>query len=80
MSETGGCEVGWLTPVLVAVIGGPLMWFLTRFDRRNTEQHEENKTVLERIEQKVERIDDRLDGHINWHLEREPKPRKRGAA
>lgn len=70
----------WLTPVLVAVIGGPLMWFLTRFDRRNTLQHADNKTVLERIEQKVERVDARFDEHINWHLEREPKTRKKGAA
>lgn len=72
--------MSWLTPVLVAVIGGPLMWFLTRFDRRNTVQHAENKEVLERIEKKVERVDVRLDEHINWHLEREPKTRKKGAA
>lgn len=72
--------MAWLTPVLVAVIGGPLMWFLTRFDRRNTQQHAENKEVLERIEQKVERVDTRLDEHINWHLDREPKPRRKGAA
>lgn len=72
--------MSWLTPVLVAVIGGPLMWFLTRFDRRNTLQHAENKEVLERIEKKVERVDVRLDEHINWHLEREPKTRKKGAA
>lgn len=54
-------------PVLVALIGGPVMWFLSRFDRRNTEQHGENQRVLTRIEGKVDRLDTRLDGHIDWH-------------
>ena len=54
--------------VLVALIGGPLMWFLSRFDKRNTVQHAENKEILERIEDKVDKVDERLDGHIRWHL------------
>jgi len=53
--------------VVVALIGGPLMWLLTKFDRRNTSQHAANMEVLERIETKVEKLDDRLDGHIDWH-------------
>lgn len=44
------------------------MWFLHRFDKRNTEQHGSNMSVLERIEKKVDHIDDRVDHHINWHL------------
>lgn len=58
----------WWVPLSVAVIGGPLMWFLHRFDKRNTEQHGNNMSVLERIEKKVDHIDERVDGHINWHL------------
>lgn len=54
-------------PVLVALIGGPVMWFLARFDRRNTEQHGENQKVLTRIEGKIERLDQRVDDHITWH-------------
>lgn len=54
-------------PVVVALIGGPVMWFLTRFDRRNTEQHGENQRVLNRIENKVDRLDGRIDSHIDWH-------------
>lgn len=54
-------------PILVAVIGGPIMWFLARFDRRNTEQHGENQKVLTRIEGKIERLDERVDDHISWH-------------
>jgi hypothetical protein len=36
----------WLAPVFVAVIGGPTMWMLHRFDRRNSEQHAENGGIL----------------------------------
>ncbi len=68
-------EAVWV-PVAVALIGGPVMWFLPRFDRRNTDQHAENQAVLLRIEDKVDRVDakvdkvdDRLDGHITWHIE-----------
>lgn len=58
---------GWLVPILVALIGGPIMWFLNRFDRRNTQQHGENQKVLTRIEGKIERLDKRVDDHISWH-------------
>jgi hypothetical protein len=68
-------EAVWV-PLAVALIGGPVMWFLSRFDRRNTAQHGENQAVLLRIEDKVDRVDakvdkvdDRLDGHITWHIE-----------
>jgi hypothetical protein len=63
-------EAVWV-PVVVALIGGPVMWFLTRFDRRNTEQHGENQRVLNRIEGKVDRLDGRLDGHIDWHTHKD---------
>ena len=70
MLERLGCEMlDWLAPVLVALIGGPIMWFLHRFDRRNTSQHGENLKVLTRIEDKVERLDGRLDQHIEWHFD-----------
>ena len=45
-----------------------MMWGLTRFDRRNTEQHAENQKVLLRIEGKVDKIDERFDDHIDYHL------------
>jgi len=55
-------------PVLVALIGGPLMIMFRRFDRRNTEQHGENLHVLKSIEGKVEKLDARMDDHIEWHM------------
>jgi len=63
----------WWVPIVVATIGGPLMWFLAKFDKRNTEQHGANMKVLERIEVKVDKLDDRLDGHIDWHSHKDNK-------
>jgi hypothetical protein len=60
----------WFVPIVVALVGGPLMWLLSRFDKRNTEQHGANMKVLERIETKVERVDERLSDHIDWHLDK----------
>jgi hypothetical protein len=63
---------GLITAIAVAVIGGPIMWLLTRLDRRNSEQHAENGQVLERIEtkldrhdEKLDRLDSKLDNHVN---------------
>jgi hypothetical protein len=38
--------------VLAAVLGagGPLMWFLTLFDKRNTDQHRNNMDLLKNIQ------------------------------
>jgi hypothetical protein len=66
-------EAVWV-PILVALIGGPVMWFLTRFDRRNTEQHGENQKVLTRIEKKIEHLDGRIDDHITWHAHDKQNP------
>ena len=58
----------WWVPIVVAVITGPLVVLMRRFDKRNTEQHGENLKVLNRIESKVDHIDTRLDDHIDYHL------------
>lgn len=53
LSKRWGFEVEWLAPVLVALIGGPTMWMLHRFDKRNSKQHAENGDVLEHIKTAV---------------------------
>ena len=65
----------WLVPIIVAVITGPLVVLMSRFDRRNTEQHDRNMDELSRIGRsvdkvgdKVDRLDDRLDSHVEWHV------------
>lgn len=60
-----------LGPIAVALIGGPLMVLLRRFERRNDQQHGANMGVLERIEGKVDKLDERVDGHIEWHMKKD---------
>lgn len=54
-----------------AVVAGPVMWFLSKFDKRNSEQHRGNMDVLDRIEGKVDKLDERVDGHIEWHMKKD---------
>lgn len=64
---------GWVVVVAAsapALVAGPVMFLLTRFDRRNTEQHKGNMGVLTRIEGKVDKLDERVDGHIEWHMKK----------
>lgn len=63
----------WLVPILVAVIGGPTMWFLHRLDRNNSEQHQNNLDTLYRIEGKVENVQEQMTSHIEWHLDQTDK-------
>lgn len=59
---------GIYVPIVVALIGGPLMWALHQFDKRNTEQHGQNMEILNRVENKVDRVDgkvDRLDTKVD---------------
>lgn len=54
-------------PIVVAVIGGPIMWLLARLDRNNTKQHGQSIQVLHRVEAKVDRLDlktDHLDNKV----------------
>jgi len=55
-------------PIVVALIGGPVMWFLSRFDKRNTAQHDNNMRILntldikaEQMNWKIDKIDDKID-------------------
>lgn len=51
----------WVVPILVAVIGGPLVVLVQQFRRESSEQH----GVLA---SKIDKIDQKLDNHIEWHL------------
>lgn len=55
-------------PILVALIGGPVMWLLARFDRRNSDQHANNMSVLHEIKEDVREVRNDLKSHIDWHL------------
>lgn len=57
----------WLVPVLVAVIGGPLVVFMQLLRKENTSQHAEGQNLLKQVIVKVENIGTKIDGHIGWH-------------
>ena len=59
----------WFVPILVAVIGGPLMVLVQQFRRESSEQH----GVLAG---KIDKINDKLDGHIEWHLKKPTRKKK----
>lgn len=63
--------------ILVAVIAGsgiPL-WFLERFDKRNTDQHNANLSVLQDIKKDIKDVKEdtrqvrfQLGRHLEWHV------------
>lgn len=60
---------GWVVPVLVAVITGPIVVILQarKFERKNDKQHGENSKLLVAIGDKVDLVATKLDHHIGWH-------------
>lgn len=43
-------------PIIVAMIGGPLMWMLHRLDKRNTEQHGNSMNILTGLQQSITEV------------------------
>lgn len=60
-------EAVWV-PIVVALIGGPVMWFLTRLDRRNTEQHGRSMEMLTETRDLAKSAVEKIDAHITWHV------------
>jgi uncharacterized membrane protein YraQ (UPF0718 family) len=65
--------------VVVAVIGGPVMYWLSSFKKQNTEEHEINKALnlanaetLARIETKVDQAGEHIVKHLEWHFNPTP--------
>lgn len=58
----------WLVPIIVAVIGGPLVVVVQKLRNENTSQHAESRDLLHKVAYKVDMVDEKLDGHIDWHL------------
>ncbi len=66
----------WWTTIAVALIGGPMMWALKRFDKRNTQQHRSNMEVaattlaeVRAARSDIARVERRVDRHMEWHSE-----------
>lgn len=60
----------WVVPIIVAIIGGPLVVAIQLLRKENTEQHAEARVLLNQVVSKVDKVDSKLDGHISWHLEK----------
>ena len=54
-------------PIVVAVIMGPVVVVLQRLRKENTEQHDEGRTLLRLVADKVDKVGSKIDGHIGWH-------------
>ena len=57
----------WFVPIVVAVIGGPVMVLMQLLRKENTSQHAEGRELLREVIDKVDRVGTKIDGHIGWH-------------
>jgi hypothetical protein len=66
--------------IVCAVLAGSGLpiWFLERFDKRNTQQHKDNLSVLNLIKNDIEAVKEdtkqvrfQLGRHIEWHVTKE---------
>ncbi len=58
----------WVVPIVVALIGGPLVVVVQKLRDENTSQHAEARNLLNKVAYKVDKVDEKLDNHIEWHL------------
>lgn len=58
----------WLVPIVVALIGGPVVILLQRSRKENSSDHAIVMDKLDKIASKVDKVDGKVDKHIEWHL------------
>ena len=56
--------MNWLVPIVVAIIGGPVVVLLQLLRRENTSQHAESRGLLEHVAVKIDKVSEKLDEHI----------------
>jgi len=63
--------LGAAVAVVVALItaGIPAWIGLKRLRSENTAQHAQSYGLLQRLDERTERIDQRIDDHLIWHRE-----------
>ena len=62
-----------IVPIIVALIGGPIVVLLNKVRSENTSQHAEARTLLRQVATKVDKVGTKLDEHIGWHKGRQGK-------
>ena len=66
----------WLVPIVVALIGGPIVILLQRSRKENATDHAAVFGILNQVFKQVNHIDEKLDSHLSWHKR---KPREKGS-
>lgn len=56
--------MNWAVPIIVAVIGGPVVALLQLLRKENTSQHAESRGLLEHMVIKIDNLDSKFDKHI----------------
>ena len=56
-----------IVPIVVAIIGGPIVVVLNKLRSENTTQHAESRDLLQQVANKVDKVGSKLDEHIGWH-------------
>ncbi len=57
----------WFVPIIVSIIGGPIMVVMQKLRNENTSQHAEGRELLKQVISKVDEVGTKIDGHIGWH-------------
>lgn len=60
-----------IVPIIVAVIGGPIVVLLNKLRSENSSQHGEARILLQKVADKVDNVGTKLDEHIGWHKGRD---------
>ena len=60
----------WFVPVLVALIGGPLVVLIQKGRKENSTDHAQVMSMLKETKTSIDKVDTKLDGHIDWHMHR----------
>ncbi len=58
----------WIVPIVVALLGGPIVVLLQRSRKENSSDHAIVMDKLDKIDSKVDKVDGKVDKHIEWHL------------
>lgn len=56
-----------IVPIVVALIGGPIVVLLNKVRSENTSQHAEARSLLKQVAHKVDVVATKIDSHIGWH-------------
>jgi hypothetical protein len=60
----------WIVPIVVAILGSPLVMLIQKGRKENQLDHASVMTMLTETKNSIDKVDTKLDGHIDWHMHR----------